>query len=141
MLMVVGFESTTYLLGNGLQIVLQDPQAGAAVRDGLVPPPAFVEEVLRFDPPVQYTRRAGYDTSVGGVPVSGRTGLMVMLGAGNRDLGGSPNRLGSTPAPGWRAAQLRWRRALLYRCGASQARRGGGLPPVAEPVPSYRPCR
>jgi cytochrome P450 len=85
MLMVVGFESTTYLLGNGLQIVLQDPQAGAALRDGSVPPPAFVEEVLRFDPPVQYTRRAGYDTSVGGVPVSGRTGLMVMLGAGNRD--------------------------------------------------------
>jgi cytochrome P450 len=85
MLMVVGFESTTYLLGNGLRIVLQNPQAGAALRDGSVPPPAFVEEVLRFDPPVQYTRRAGYDTSVGGVPVSGRTGLMVMLGAGNRD--------------------------------------------------------
>jgi hypothetical protein len=55
-----------------------------------VPPPAFVEEVLRFDPPVQYTRRVGYDTSVGGVPVSGRTGLMIVLGRGTGTRGGSP---------------------------------------------------
>jgi cytochrome P450 len=85
MLMVAGFETTTSLLGNGMQILLQDPQVGAAIRDGSVPPPAFVEEVLRFDPPVQYTKRVGYDTSVGGVPVSGLTGLMIVLGAGNRD--------------------------------------------------------
>jgi cytochrome P450 len=85
MLMVAGFETTTSMLGNGLQIVLQGPQAGAALRDGSVPPAAFVEEVLRFDPPVQYTRRIGHDTSVGDVPVSEQTGLMIMLGAGNRD--------------------------------------------------------
>jgi cytochrome P450 len=85
MLMVAGLETTTNMLGNGLQLLLQDPAAGAAIRDGSVPPPAFVEEVLRFDPPVQYTNRVGYDTSVGGVPVSGRNLLMIMLGAGNRD--------------------------------------------------------
>jgi cytochrome P450 len=85
MLMVAGFETTTSMLGNGLQIALQDPSAVAAVRDGSVLPAAFVEEVLRFDPPVQYTNRLGYDTSLGGVPVSGQTGLMVVLGAGNRD--------------------------------------------------------
>jgi cytochrome P450 len=85
MLLVAGFETSTHLLGNGLQIVLQDPQVGAAIREGSVPSPAFVEEVLRFEPPIQYTRRVGYDTSVCGVPVSGETGLMIMLGAGNRD--------------------------------------------------------
>jgi cytochrome P450 len=85
MLLVAGFETSTNLLGNGLQIVLQDSQAGAAVRDGSVPPQAFTEEVLRFDPPIQYTMRVGYDTSVGGVPVSGQTMLMTVLGAGNRD--------------------------------------------------------
>jgi cytochrome P450 len=85
MLLVAGFETSTNLLSNGLQIVLQDPQAGAAVREGSVPSPAFVEEVLRFEPPIQYTRRVGYDTSVCGVPVSGETGLMIMLAAGNRD--------------------------------------------------------
>jgi cytochrome P450 len=32
LLLVAGFETTTNLLGNGLQIVLQDPLAGEAVR-------------------------------------------------------------------------------------------------------------
>jgi cytochrome P450 len=92
-LTVAGFDTTTSLLASGLQVVLQNPSAGAAIRDGSVPPPAFVEEVLRFDPPVQYTMRVGYDTSVGGVPMSGRTGLMVVLGAGNRD----PRRFAGLP--------------------------------------------
>jgi cytochrome P450 len=85
LLLVAGFETTTNLLGNGLQIVLQDPPAGEAVRDGSVPPAAFVEEVLRFDSPVQLTSRVGYDTTVGGVRVSLDTEVLTMLGAGNRD--------------------------------------------------------
>ena len=85
LLLVAGFETTTNLLGNGLQIVLQDPPAGEAVRDGSVPPAAFVDEVLRFDSPVQLTSRIGHDTTVGGLPVSGRTEVLVMLAAGNRD--------------------------------------------------------
>jgi cytochrome P450 len=85
LLLVAGFETTTNLLGNGLQIVLQDPPAGDAVRDGSVPPSAFVEEVLRFDSPVQLTSRVGYDTTVGDMAMSGRTEVLTMLGAGNRD--------------------------------------------------------
>jgi cytochrome P450 len=85
LLLVAGFETTTNLLGNGLQIVLQDPPAGDAVRDGSVPPSAFVEEVLRFDSPVQLTSRVGHDATVGGLPVSGQTEVLAMLGAGNRD--------------------------------------------------------
>jgi cytochrome P450 len=85
LLLVAGFETTTNLLGNGIQIVLQDPLAGEAVRDGSVPPSAFVEEVLRFDSPVQLTSRIGYDTGVAGVPVSEGTGVVTLLGAGNRD--------------------------------------------------------
>jgi cytochrome P450 len=85
LLLVAGFETTTNLLGNGLQIVLQDPPPGEAVRDGSVPPAAFVDEVLRFDSPVQLTSRTGYDTTVGGVPISGRTEVVTMLAAGNRD--------------------------------------------------------
>ncbi len=85
LLLVAGFETTTNLLGNGLHIVLHDPPAGAALRDGSVPPSAFVEEVLRFDSPVQLTSRIGYDTTVGGVPVSDGIGVTTLLGAGNRD--------------------------------------------------------
>ena len=85
LLLVAGFETTTNLLGNGLHVILRDPSAGEAVRDGSIPPSAFVEEVLRFDSPVQLTSRIGYDTSVGGVPVSEGTEVVTLLGAGNRD--------------------------------------------------------
>jgi cytochrome P450 len=84
-LLVAGFETTTNLLGNGLHIVLADPPAGEAVRNGSVPPSAFVEEVLRFDSPVQLTSRIGYDTLLAGVPVSTATEVVALLGAGNRD--------------------------------------------------------
>jgi cytochrome P450 len=85
LLLVAGFETTTNLLGNGLHIVLHDPAAGEAVRNGSVPPAAFVEEVLRFDSPVQLTGRIGYDTKVAGVQVTPGAGVTTLLGAGNRD--------------------------------------------------------
>ena len=85
LLLVAGFETTTNLLGNGLQVILQHPAAGEGVRDGSVPPSAFVEEVLRFDSPVQLTSRIGYGTTVGGVPVSPGAGVTTLLGAGNSD--------------------------------------------------------
>jgi cytochrome P450 len=85
LLLVAGFETTTNLLGNGLHIVLDDPEAGEGLRDGSVSPLAFVEEVLRFDSPVQLTSRLGYDTTLDGVPVSAGTSVATLLGAGNRD--------------------------------------------------------
>ena len=65
LLLVAGFETTTNLLGNGLQIVLGQPSAGEALRDGSVPAGAFVDEVLRYDSPVQLTSRIGYETKIG----------------------------------------------------------------------------
>jgi cytochrome P450 len=82
---VAGFETTTNLLGNGLQIILQDPPAGDAVRDGSVPPSAFVEEALRYDSPVQLTSRVGYDTTLAGVPVAAGANMTTLIAAGNRD--------------------------------------------------------
>jgi cytochrome P450 len=85
LLLVAGFETTTNLLGNGLHLVLEDPRAAAAVTDESVSPGAFVEEVLRFDSPVQLTSRIGYETELGGVPIADQTGVVTLLGAGNRD--------------------------------------------------------
>src|SRR5215472_4505786 len=85
LLLVAGFETTTNLLGNGLQIILQEPQAGAGVAAGSVPPDAFVAEVLRFDSPVQLTSRIGYETKIGGVMISDGDNVTTVLGAGNRD--------------------------------------------------------
>ncbi|MBO0839110.1 MAG: cytochrome P450, partial [Actinobacteria bacterium] len=85
LLLVAGFETTTNLLGNGLQIVLTQPGIGEAVAAGSIPVAAFVEEALRYDSPVQLTSRYGYDTLVGGVAVSDGDEVMTVLGAGNRD--------------------------------------------------------
>jgi cytochrome P450 len=94
LLLVAGFETTTNLLGNGLQIILKQPSAGEAVRDGSVPAGAFVEEVLRYDSPVQLTSRTGYDTKIGGVVIADGDSVMTLLGAGNRD----PRRFASPDA-------------------------------------------
>jgi cytochrome P450 len=85
LLLVAGFETTTNLLGNGLQVVLTQPAIGDAVRAGFVPVAAFVEEALRYDSPVQLTSRVGYEAKVGGVAVADGDEVMTLLGAGNRD--------------------------------------------------------
>ncbi len=85
LLLVAGFETTTNLLGNGLHVVLQDRSAGQAVRDGQVSAAEFVEEVLRYDSPVQLTSRVGCDATVGEVAVKAGDEVVTLLGAGNRD--------------------------------------------------------
>lgn len=87
LLLVAGFETTTNLLGNGLQVILRQPEVGAALSDGSVAAAAFVEEALRYDSPVQLTSRVGYDTKVADVAVTEGESVMVMIGAANRDPG------------------------------------------------------
>lgn len=86
-LLVAGFETTTHLLGNGLRLLLDHPGAMAALRDGTVPVQGFVDEVLRYDTPVQLSNRVALTdhVSVGGVPVPAGTHVVVLLGAANRD--------------------------------------------------------
>ncbi|HUB37454.1 MAG TPA: cytochrome P450 [Streptosporangiaceae bacterium] len=85
LLLVAGFETTTNLLGNGLEVILQQPEAGAAVLDGSVPASAFVEEALRYDSPVQLTSRVGYPTELSGIKVGDGDSVTTVIGAGNRD--------------------------------------------------------
>jgi cytochrome P450 len=85
LLLVAGFETTTNLLGNGLEIILAEPWLGEAIRAGSVPAGAFVEEVLRYDSPVQLTSRIGHETKVGGTVVADGDSVLTLLGAGNRD--------------------------------------------------------
>ncbi len=86
LLLVAGFETTANLLGNGLRILLADRPFADDIRDGQIAVPAFVEEVLRYDSPVQLTsRRAAEPASVGGRPVSPAEEIILLLGAGNRD--------------------------------------------------------
>jgi cytochrome P450 len=87
LLLVAGFETTTSLLGNGLALLFGHPATASALRSGSLEVSAFIEEVLRYDSPVQLiTRqaRAG-DRTVAGRPVPAGSQVILLIGAANRD--------------------------------------------------------
>lgn len=86
-LLVAGFETTTNLLGNGLAILLEHPELAAALRSGTVEISGFVEEVLRFDSPVQVTTRVAREENlhVARLPIPPGSVLILLIGAANRD--------------------------------------------------------
>ncbi len=83
LLFAAGFETTTNLLANGIVAVLGNPaQAGLMHRD----PVTAVEELLRFDTPVQLVSRVAYEpVELGGVTVDAGERVVAYIGAGNRD--------------------------------------------------------
>ncbi|MFI7220028.1 cytochrome P450 [Micromonospora maritima] len=85
-LLVAGFETTTNLLGNGLVALLDHPDAAATLREHPEFAPGYVDELLRYDSPVQLTSRMSTEPSRhGGVDLPPESWVIVMLGAANRD--------------------------------------------------------
>ena len=86
LLFAAGFETTTHLLGNGLVSLLRYPQQLDRLRRVPALAVSAVEEVLRFDSPVQLTgRRVLADTQLGGLPMAPGQRVVAYLGAANRD--------------------------------------------------------
>jgi cytochrome P450 len=87
LLLIAGFETTTNLFGNGVRLLFDHPDVHAGLLDGSVPVGGFVEEVLRYDSPVQMTSRFAFQAGqvVAGVEVPRGAEAMVMIGAANRD--------------------------------------------------------
>ncbi|MFD6262588.1 cytochrome P450 [Micromonospora chalcea] len=85
-LLVAGFETTTNLLGNGLVALLEHPRAAAALREQPEFAPGYVDELLRYDSPVQLTSRMSTAPArYGDVDLPPESWVIVMLGAANRD--------------------------------------------------------
>lgn len=88
-LFVAGHETTTNLIGNGMVALLRRPAVLQELRRGLTTPELLksaVEELLRFDTPVQRGWRiAAEDVEVGGRLVRRGQLVLPMLGAANRD--------------------------------------------------------
>ncbi|MFJ1541021.1 cytochrome P450 [Micromonospora chalcea] len=85
-LLVAGFETTTNLLGNGLVALLEHPRAAAALAEHPEFAPGYVDELLRYDSPVQLTSRTSTAPSrYGDVDLPPESWVIVMLGAANRD--------------------------------------------------------
>lgn len=86
LLFTAGFETTTHLLGNALVALLEHPEQLDLLRRNSGLAADAVEELLRFDSPVQITGRTVLtDTEVIGLPMAAGQRVVAYLGAGNRD--------------------------------------------------------
>jgi cytochrome P450 len=87
LLFLAGFETTTNLIGNGVLALLDEPAQTARLREDPGGVPVAVEELLRFDAPVQMLARATIapiELPDGGVIRADRD-MLLLLGAANRD--------------------------------------------------------
>lgn len=83
---VAGHETTKYLIGNSLLAMAEHPGQYALLRREPGRIEAAIDEVLRFDPPLQQTKRLALeDIELGGEMVRAGDSLLLCLGAGNRD--------------------------------------------------------
>ncbi len=86
MLLFGGHETTRNLIGNGIFTLLQHPEELARLRDSPELIRSGVEELLRYQSPVQYIARlAKEDVEIEGVQLRTGEPLLIMLGAANRD--------------------------------------------------------
>jgi pimeloyl-[acyl-carrier protein] synthase len=85
-LLTAGHETTTNLLANGLLTLLRHPDQCQRLRDEPDLMPLAVEEMLRFESPLQRNpRRVAADIELRGKPLRQGEFVFQVLGAANRD--------------------------------------------------------
>jgi cytochrome P450 len=140
LLMLAGHETTTNLIGNGMLALLQHPAEIERLRAN---PPAIVsavEELLRFDSPVQKMARiAVTDIDVGGKTIKQGALVCLCFGAANRDPEQfeSPAMLDIERKPN---RHLAFGHGLHYCVGAALARLEGqiAINKMLERLPNLR---
>jgi pimeloyl-[acyl-carrier protein] synthase len=86
LLLLAGHETTTNLIGNGTLALLQHPDELARLRAEPELLKGAIEEILRFDSPVQATMRAALESVEFGGVTLGKGALVICgIGAANRD--------------------------------------------------------
>jgi len=86
MLIFAGHETTTNLIANAMVTLAQNPEIVDAILEdnALIEP--FIEEVLRYEAPVQrITRATTEEVTFGDVTIPAQQRVYFMLGAANRD--------------------------------------------------------
>jgi cytochrome P450 len=123
LLLIAGFETTVNLIGNGTLAFAAHPEQWDLLRADPSLAPQAVEEVLRYDPPVQRTGRVALEpVALGGTEVSKNQLVVTLLGAAGRDpeVYDQPARFDITrQAP---AEHLAFSSGIHYCLGAPLAR-------------------
>jgi cytochrome P450 len=91
LLLIAGHETTVNLIGNGTLALLRHPDQLARLRaePELIEP--AVEELLRYDSPVQLTARSALaDAEIDGTHAKRGSIAILLIGAANRDPGAHP---------------------------------------------------
>lgn len=150
LILIAGHETTTNLIGNGLLALLREPDELERLRRDPALFPTAIEELLRFDGPVQATLRVTTeDVEIGGHEIEAGSLVLVGIGAANHDpaVFAEPERLdvGRDPNP-----HVAFGFGAHFCLGAQLARLEGEVAlralverfPTMEletDVPSYRP--
>ena len=109
LLLIAGHETTTNLIGNGVLALLRHPQGLKPLGADGENAARVVEEVLRYDSPVQLTARTALrdtalgdtalgDTAPGALEVPAGSQVIVLIGAANRDPATGPASESFDPA-------------------------------------------
>ena len=142
LLLMAGHEATVNVIGNGVHALLSHPGQWRRLVDdpGLVP--TAVEELIRFDSPLQlFERTATAEVTVGGLTVRPGEKVAALLGAAARDpaVFADPDTLdvGRTPNP-----HLGFGAGIHYCVGAPLARVevAAALRALIERLPGLRPA-
>jgi cytochrome P450 len=86
LLLNAGHEATVNVSGNGLLALLQHPDQLQRLRDDRALLPTAIEELMRFDSPLQlFERTATEEVEIGGITVAKGQKIAALLGSANHD--------------------------------------------------------
>ncbi len=86
LLLVAGNETTTNLIGNGAKALLDHPEQLERIQDEPKLLPNMIEEMLRFDAPIQFIfRRTTRPVEIAGTTIPEDASVAVLLASANRD--------------------------------------------------------
>ena len=86
LLLISGHETVTHLVGNALLALARHPEQWALLREDPTRIPQAVEEVLRFDPPVQALfRETTQPVELAGQALPAKARVLVLVAAAHRD--------------------------------------------------------
>jgi unspecific monooxygenase len=86
-LLMAGHEATVNATSNGVAALAANPDQWQLLRSGAITVRAAIEEILRFDPPLQWFERWVLEDGVeiAGTPLERGSRVALVLGAANRD--------------------------------------------------------